>query len=441
MIVDLFAGPGGWDEGLRMLGRDDVVGIEWDTDACATATAAGHARILADCWSFPPRPCEGLAASPPCTTFSMAGGGAGRAALATLRRSIEAELDGRLDRRAATAAVARIERARMASDPTWSRKPRSERSERARRDALVSMQVTVPAKWIRQADPQWVALEQVPPVLPLWECYARALRRRGWSAWAGVLSAECFGVPQTRKRAFLLASRVREVTAPEPTHAAYDPRNPQSGRGGELTLFGERAPWRSIADALACAQGVSPRPTPTVTSGGVDNGGVEVFASRGARAAAARAVAYRNDNQPNTAERRSDEPAPTVHFGHNLNEVRWVMAGAGRTAQQTAGQQPRDPSLPAHTLTGAGSAAWVHDHPATTVVGSFRPDVIAASGYRTEQSRQDAEGSVRVTVQEASVLQSFPHDYPWRGSKTSRYRQVGNAVPPLLSAAVLRTLI
>ena len=32
MILDGFAGPGGWDEGLRLLGRTDVVGIEWDRD-------------------------------------------------------------------------------------------------------------------------------------------------------------------------------------------------------------------------------------------------------------------------------------------------------------------------------------------------------------------------------------------------------------------------
>lgn len=39
MIVDLFAGPGGWDEGLAMLGRRDVVGVEWDESACLTAGA------------------------------------------------------------------------------------------------------------------------------------------------------------------------------------------------------------------------------------------------------------------------------------------------------------------------------------------------------------------------------------------------------------------
>ena len=33
-MVDLFAGPGGWSEGARMLGITDV-GIEWDAAACA----------------------------------------------------------------------------------------------------------------------------------------------------------------------------------------------------------------------------------------------------------------------------------------------------------------------------------------------------------------------------------------------------------------------
>ncbi len=48
MILDLFAGPGGWDEGLRLLGVTDVLGIELDRDACAVAEAAGHRRIQVD---------------------------------------------------------------------------------------------------------------------------------------------------------------------------------------------------------------------------------------------------------------------------------------------------------------------------------------------------------------------------------------------------------
>ncbi len=39
-----------------------------------------------------------------------------------------------------------------------------------------------------------------------------------------------------------------------------------------------------------------------------------------------------------------------------------------------------------------------------------------------------------------AALQSFPAGYPFQGTKTAIYRQVGNAVPPPLATAVAKAL-
>ncbi|MFI1012605.1 DNA cytosine methyltransferase [Streptomyces sp. NPDC020965] len=84
-VVEMCAGPGGWGEGLKtVLGvtRFDVVGVDFDEDACATARAAGHIRICADITKLDPehpalRCTRGVIISPPCPSFSTAGKHAG----------------------------------------------------------------------------------------------------------------------------------------------------------------------------------------------------------------------------------------------------------------------------------------------------------------------------------------------------------------------------
>lgn len=285
MILDLFAGPGGWDEGLRILGRDDVVGVEMDEAACATREAAGHQTLRADVRDLDPRDYygwEGLIASPPCQTFSAAG----------LQRGLD-DIRGQLV----------YEVIRFANDMR----------------------------------PAWIACENVKEVLPIWRGIARHLRTLGYSTWAGLLNAADFGVPQSRKRAFLLASQ-RSFHPPKPTHSKND----------FPTLFDDLRPWISMADALGWTA--------------------------------------------------SDL----------LPEERWALS-----------------------------------RPATTVVRSFRPDVIAAPGWRVkgDAPRQDTPGSIQVTEEQMCILQSVRPDYPFQGPRTKRLSLIGAFLPPPWAAAILSAVM
>lgn len=53
MIVDLYAGPGGWDLGARWLGVEDVIGFEHSHDENRTAIAAGFSRVECDVSAYP----------------------------------------------------------------------------------------------------------------------------------------------------------------------------------------------------------------------------------------------------------------------------------------------------------------------------------------------------------------------------------------------------
>lgn len=224
-MVDLFAGPGGLDVAAHWLGLD-VVGIEWDEDACATRNAAGLDTRFADVRKYGPKDfphATVLAGGPPCQTYTVAGGGAGRRALDQVLKFLQRMVNGE----DVTDELANLH---GDADP---------------RTGLV----LEPLRWVLEAhrnDKPYdaVVLEQVPAVLPVWEEYDKVLRGLGYDVDTGILHTEEFGVPQTRRRAILIARREGKAALPTPTHRRYRKGKSQS-EGDEKLL-----PWVSMADAL-----------------------------------------------------------------------------------------------------------------------------------------------------------------------------------------------
>ncbi len=74
-----------------------------------------------------------------------------------------------------------------------------------------------------------------------------------------------------------------------------------------------------------------------------------------------------------------------------------------------------------------------YDKPGRTVVAHLYKDGNLFIHPDCQQART-------FTVREAARIQSFPDDFVFEGSRTDQYKQVGNAVPPLMAEAFAKTI-
>lgn len=329
--IDLFAGPGGWDVAAGRLGME-VVGIEIDPAACATRAAAGlHNTIEGDvrnyhAWEWPTA--DGLIASPPCQTFSLAGKGGGRAVLDDVARVVEAH-----GRREDNLTVFDDERTGLVLEPL--------------RWVMEGIDSGRPFKWL--------AFEQVPFVQPIWDAMAVVLDDLGYHVDTDTIVSEQYGVPQSRKRAVLVAHLDKEVRIPAPTHSKYWART-------EGKLDPDVKPWVSMAEALGWGS-----------------------------------------DRTRDRERVVEIVEPRV----NNQSGTWF------------------------------DLAWPLDRPSPVIAGRELATMPGANANRFNGRTKSRNDGIRLTAAEAGVLQTFPRDYPWRGTKRDIFKQIGNAVPPLLAEAVL----
>lgn len=375
--LDLFAGAGGWDLPARQLGID-TLGIELDEWAVATRHAAGLPTERGDVTRYGPCdfPAEGLIASPPCQTFSLAGNGAGRRALADVLLAVKAMAQG--------------------ARPTLGGDPRT---------ALV----LEPLRWALEAladgrPYRWLALEQVPSALPVWRAMADVLAQRGYSVDAAVLKAEQYGVPQTRRRAILVARRDELAMLPTATHRAFRYRVPQEA--GDPALL----PWVSMADALGW--GATARPSWTLCGD---------------------SHAKRNSPLDGGSNMRASMAAA-------MDRGDWVLRSTYSTDGVYANRGERAATEPAQSITSkADRGDWVLRQSAMTraTERTMHEPAFTLTAGKDHGEREWLPERVKLTEREAAVLQTFPADHPWQGTKGRRFQQIGNAIPPLLARVVL----
>lgn len=400
-FVDVFCGAGGASCGLVQAGYRHLLGIDFDRHAVAT-----YRHNIGECWQRDIREVhwrdivaevgvpDHLHASPPCQPFSSAG-----------------KQQGQNDARDMM--------------PEWLRL-----LEEAKADGTQS-------RTISMENVDDLVLEKF---RPYWSEIDARVRACGYHITYRVLDAADYGVPQHRNRLILVGGLDGVPELPIRTHwSLADAR--------QSSFLEHRLPWVTVREALV----------------GLGQP-VEVIA----KAALPPDFEERNQKQ---WERRwngkpalnPDKPSPAVSTwtGKGMAQEPFIPAKHGtppKVGNYTWEQANRpvkwdapSQTIPAHHNNGIpilpppnhqGTQAktkdgcfgyslwWKPEQPGGTVTANDRNWAPQVEGMAR-----------RLTVRECARIQSFPDDHEFLGSMTACYKQVGNAVPPLLARKIGEALL
>jgi DNA (cytosine-5)-methyltransferase 1 len=225
---------------------------------------------------------------------------------------------------------------------------------------------------VDEIEPKAVLMENVPGLAAgerlnyLHEIIER-LELGGYRVAWKIVNAADYGVPQRRRRLFVVALRNRLFRFPAETHGP--------GRTGSHVTVREALPSEIV---------------------GAPNLSRVYYA-------------------------KNPDLRPSPYDGHVYN-------GGGR---------PIDPDRPCHTILASAGGNKTHFLDPLTLVPAYHRHLMSGGKPRTGALK----GARRLTVEESAILQSFPSFVRFAGPRSAQYRQVGDAVPPLLAFAIGKALV
>ncbi len=268
-------------------------------------------------------------------------------------------------------------------------------------------------EFVKEFRPLYVVLENVPEILKAYNGFIRneitqQLELQGYKVNSGSLNSANYGIPQTRSRAFFLASLDKSLQFPEPTHSG-DIRGDYRATTScnQLTLLKPNiSSVVTVRDAIGDLpaleagqeydQEVYPSPPETIYQTMIRNGSTKLTNHIARALSAIQMSRARILSEGQDARDLPPELAPKKHYSGAYGRLYW--------------------SKPARTIT-----RWVF-HPGS---GRF---------FHPTQNRT-------ITIREAARLHSYPDSFHFLGTYTDMASQIGESVPPLLSKVIAESIL
>ena len=452
-VIDLFAGCGGFSLGCKLAGMELIGAIEQDSVACKTHARnffknaceedSIHCRAhniketdpLAyieslESKEIPDAGVDVLIGGPPCQAFARIG-------------------------RAKLREVANCDRAHSNDD-------------------RVNLYLDY-VRFVEALLPLAVVVENVPDMMNLAGRnvvgeMCKTLENIGYTCRYSLLNAVHFGVPQFRERVFIVAfhrSLGLVPTFPRPSHIMELPSGYMGTRSVAMKPLSENPcasyldgplPKENAKKAVSCYEALSDLPSITEHLSEQRSRGIRRFDTiakypyRTNVSEYARQMrnwsGYENESGvcdhitrflPRDFETfRLMKPGNQYPEAHRVAVERFERAilehnGKAPTPGSDAYELMRKQIIPPYDPSKFPNKWWKLEPgmPSKTLTAHIGKDTYSHIHYDSKQART-------ISVREAARLQSFPDGFVFEGAMNAAFRQIGNAVPPLLAFAIAK---